>query len=206
MNELIAFLFASAISLWGSLQLGVVNVNVIYASLYNHKRAARMMALGGVLPELLYSAIAFWAVDLLQKDEELFALIKVSAVPLLIVMGLYMFFQKPKAYSEPYSHSGSFFKGLVLALLNPQLITFWFAWILVAYNWINFDEYTVVSPKLGFIIGTAFGAYMMLHTFIWLTVKYKDKVILWIERLKLHKIIGALFVVIAIVLLIDYLR
>jgi len=205
MNELIAFIFASVISLWGSLQLGVVNVNVIYASLYNHKRAARLMALGGVLPELLYSAIAFWGVEFLQKDEELFELIKVSAAPLLIIMGLYMFFQKPKPYTEPFSYSGSFFKGLVLALLNPQLITFWFAWILVAHSWLDFDEYIVISPKIAFIIGTAFGAYVMLLSFIWLTTRYKEKVIKWIERLQLHKIIGALFIVIAIALLVDYL-
>jgi len=204
-NELAAFLFATVISLWGSLQLGVVNVNVIYCTLYNHKGSARMMALGGVLPELLYSGIAFWAVEMLQNDEHLFELIKVSAVPLLIGMGLYLFFQKPKPIDEPFNYKGSFFKGLVLALLNPQLITFWFAWILVAYEFINFDQFTLISPKYTFILGTAFGAFLMLMVFIWLTKKYRSQVIKWIEKLQLHKVIGGIFIAVALVLLYDYL-
>ncbi|MCB9246176.1 MAG: LysE family transporter [Flavobacteriales bacterium] len=205
MNELTAFAFASVISLWGSLQLGVVNVNVIYATLFHHIRSALLMAIGGVLPELLYSWIAFEGVQFLQGNEKLFAILKVSAVPVLIGMGIYMYRQKPRTHSEPYSFSGSFFKGLVLALLNPQLITFWFAWILVAYNWIDFGTYVLISPKWAFIIGTAFGAFLMLLIFIWLASRYKRKVIEWMDKLKLNKIIGMLFILIAVVLLIEYL-
>lgn len=164
-----------------------------------------MMAFGGVLPELIYSGIAFWAVDLLQKDKEIFELIKVSAVPLLIGMGIYLWVQKPKPIDEPFNYKGSLFKGFVLAMLNPQLITFWFAWILVAYEVIDFEQYQLLSPKFTFILGTAFGAYMMLMIFIWLTNKYRTQVIKWMEKLKLHKVLGAIFVVVALALLFDYL-
>lgn len=163
------------------------------------------MAIGGVLPEILYSWIAFEGVELLQNNERLFSILKVSAVPVLVGMGIFMYRQKPKSHSEPYSFSGSFFKGLVLALLNPQLITFWFAWILVAYNWIDFTGDGVITPKWAFIFGTAFGALVTLILFIWLATRYKRKVIEWMDKLKLNKVIGIIFIVVALIILVEYL-
>lgn len=185
------------------------------------------MALGGVLPELIYSAIAFGAVELLADNEQLFTYIKLSAVPILIGMGIYMYRQKTQKseYNEPFSYKGSFFKGFALAMLNPQLITFWFTWILVAYQFIDFHPSSMLSgylsllyqpllkifpawlffssAQLSFIFGTAAGAYLMLRVFIWLTHKYKQKVIQTIERLNLNKIIGLIFIGIALLLLLN---
>lgn len=203
-NELIAFVFASAISLWGSLQLGIVNVSVIYTTLYKGNKSAKLVALGGVLPEIFYSAIAFWAVELLANNEKLYEILQISVVPVLLIMGIVIIFQKPKEYSEPYSYSGSFFRGFVLASVNPQLITFWFAWILVLKGQINMDEGTFISPKLTFVIGTAFGAYLMLRIFIILTEKHKEKVLKWMARLKLNIWVGAIFISIALFILLKY--
>jgi len=54
-------------------------------------------------------------------------------------------------------------------------------------------------------LGTAFGAWLMLMVFIWLTNRYRSQVIKWIERLQLHKVLGVVFVLVALVLLYDYL-
>ena len=54
---LFIFLITAGISFAGSLQLGIVNTEVIKAALYKNKKAAQLTALGGSLPEIIDAVI-----------------------------------------------------------------------------------------------------------------------------------------------------
>ena len=198
MNELQVFLFATGISLYGSLMAGIVNVHVIYTALKGFKKEAIFMSIGGVLPEILYSGIAIVGMEYLQENDSVKQILKLAAVPILFLFGLYFYFSKQKEVEEKdASKSGSFFKGLVLAMLNPQLIVFWFAWLSIAYTIFDFEAYTIVSPKVTFAIGTAVGAFITLRFFIFLTLKFQDRILKWFT-FPINKIIGLILIGLAI--------
>lgn len=200
MNELYAFLFATLISLYGSMMAGLVNVNVVYAALHQSKRHAKWMALGGVLPELLYSAIAIFGVELVKSNEKLFNALKYAVVPILILMGIFFIFKKTKEaeFQEDKSNHRSFWKGVFLALLNPQLITFWFGWLLVSDNFLDFDNYTIISPKITFVLGTAVGAYIMLRIFIFITIRNRERILGWM-KIKVNVLVGSILIILGLI-------
>lgn len=201
MNELVAFWVAFGLSFWGSLQLGIVNLQVIHTTLNHHKRQAIMMAIGGVVPEFIYTIVAIYSVDLIKQNEVLFKWLEYLVVPVLIIMGVYMIFQKPKAELKPVTSTGSFFKGFVLASLNPQLITYWIAWLVVLHNIVIFDKYTFFSPKISFAIGAALGAFAILRIFIFLADRYKSFLNRWL-KIRLNVIIGIVFILAAILVVV----
>ena len=195
MNELLAFLFATVVSLYGSMMAGMVNVNVIYAALHDSKQHAKWMALGGVLPELFYSAVALFGVEMVKTNTRLFEILKFAVVPVLVLLGIYFLFKKEGngGITEHKSQHGSFFKGIILAMLNPQLITFWFGWILIAHNFIDFNQYVLISPRISFVLGTAVGAYIMLRIFIYLTVRNRD-LILKSMKIRINAAVGVILI------------
>ncbi len=174
---------------------GMVNVNVVYSALHQSKRHAKWMALGGVLPELLYSGIAIFGVEMVRTNARLFEILKYAVVPVLILMGVYFLFkkEKEKQLGEVKSQRNSFLKGFVLAMLNPQLITFWFGWLLIANSFMDFQTYTFVSPKLTFVLGTAAGAYIMLRIFIYVTVRNREKILGWM-KFRINTLVGIILI------------
>lgn len=179
---------------------GMVNVNVIYTALHQSKRHAKWMALGGVLPELLYSAIAIFGVKLVKSNQQLFNGLKFVVIPVLIGLGIYYLLKKEAdhAIEADKSKRNSFWKGLFLAMLNPQLITFWFGWLLIADNFLEFEQYTYVSPKLTFVIGTALGAYIMLRIFIYFTVRHREKILGWM-KVKINMVVGGILILLGLI-------
>lgn len=178
---------------------GIVNVNVIYCALHQSKRHAKWMALGGVLPELLYSGIAIFGVEMVRTNHALFDKLKFAVVPIMIAMGIYFLFTKsdPDKIKEDTSKHSAFYKGVVLAMLNPQLITFWFGWLLIAYNFLEFGNYSFISPKITFILGTAVGAYITLRIFIYITVRNRERILNWM-RFPINVLIGWILIGIGI--------
>jgi threonine/homoserine/homoserine lactone efflux protein len=198
-NELLVFLFATGISLYGSLMAGIVNVHVIYTALKGYKKEAIFMSIGGVLPEILYSGIALAGMEYLQENDSVKQILKMAAVPILLFFGLYFYVSRQKEIQEKNAtKSGSFLKGLVLALLNPQLIVFWFAWLSIAYTIFDFEAYTLLSPKVTFTLGTAVGAFITLRLFIFLTIKYHYRIFKWF-KFPINKMIGLILIGLALV-------
>lgn len=193
MNELTAFFVAFGLSFWGSLQLGIINIQVIHTTLHHHRHQAIMIALGGVVPEFIYTMVAIYSVDILSQNEALFSILEYLVVPVLIGMGLFMIFRKKRKEIKPVTFTGSFVKGFVLASLNPQLITYWIAWLLVIHDLINFEVYTVLSPRIAFGIGASAGAFAILRLFILLAERYKTLLNRWM-KVDVNVIIGSIFI------------
>lgn len=179
---------------------GLVNVNVIFTALHTSKSEAKKMALGGVIPEIIYSGIAIFGVDILQKNETIFTWLKFIVVPVLFSMGVIFLLQKPKDFSEDKSKRSSFNKGFFLALLNPQLITFWLGWLIIGVGagYFDLDSYTFISPKITFMLGTAVGAYATLRFFIYITMRNKDKILGWL-KIKVNVLVGMILIALSLV-------
>ena len=94
MNEILAFIMAAAISFWGSLQLGPVNVCVIQTALSQGKRQALIVATGGALPEIFYASLAVWGANIIEQYPIILNLFGWLVITLLLGLGIYYFFIK----------------------------------------------------------------------------------------------------------------
>lgn len=201
--EAILYLVAAAvISYVASLQLGPVNLRVIQSTIQHNKKYALLVGFGGSVPELLYSSIAFYItefIDFKSFDNKWLSLI---TLPVFIFLAVYNFRKKDNTTTKdptalpPANHKG-FIEGFILAMLNPQLITFWL--VIIAFfkskGWL-IDA--TLPQQASFILGTAIGAFVLQLTFIALTSKYKDQIMKKLGK-NFNKIIGGLFLLLAVI-------
>ena len=196
MNELIAFFVAAGLSFWGSLPLGIVNLQVIQTALFGNREHTNKLIIGGVLPELIYSFLAIHAVAYFSKQrwiEDLSILMVVA----FIGLGIYYLVKQHQVPKLHKSASGSFLKGFVLALINPQLIIYWMAMLIFLKPFINLSDGTFFSPEWGFILGTAVGAYLALQMFASLTYRFKDRIAKWLG-IKMDRVFGWVFITLGV--------
>lgn len=128
MDALFIFFITTAASVIGSLQAGLVNTAVLAHTVKRGPVAGRRMALGGSIPEFIYAVVAFhfasWLLEVLGLDARGVALLVGS---ILILLGLYFAFVfKPLFDLDKVNVKATGVrKGILLGLLNPQLIIFW---------------------------------------------------------------------------------
>jgi threonine/homoserine/homoserine lactone efflux protein len=159
---IVSFLLATVISFAGSIQAGPVNLNVAFLSLKGEKRGALLMALGGSLPEMLYSAIAIFFSSIFLQNVRFVKGFELISIPVLLVLGILQLIKKPaKKASEPVKGRKQFLKGLVLGMANPMLIIFWVT-VLVFVQEMNLVHLNGWSDKFGFSLGTSAGAFLLM--------------------------------------------
>lgn len=214
MDFIIAFIVAAVISFWGSLQLGLVNVAVIDTTLTKGGKFALLLAIGGVLPEIPYTLFAIHGAEYLSRLQEHQEKLGIIIGTIMLLLGLYYFFKKSKEIGKEtsttkYAKTGAFSKGLVLAMLNPQLIFFWSGILILletgSFNifdhkdkLINFSADDLISPKWSFAFGAATGALCILIIYIFLARRYRNKISTALST-KLNKLVGLFFILIGIV-------
>jgi threonine/homoserine/homoserine lactone efflux protein len=197
----IVFLLVSFISFVGSLQLGLVNVAVIRTVVYQNFNAALWVALGGCLPEMFYSVLAIFFSNFIESS--FFYYLKILVCPILLTIGIFNLFQKNKGFvvQEKRKHSKSFLLGFGLAMLNPQLIVFWFIILvyLKTFNGLFMDQ---IDHQIAFVLGTSAGAYVLLYVFAYLIHK-NQQWIYFLQKWNFNRITGWIFVFLAILQLIQ---
>ncbi len=201
--EAIIFLLASAIiSYVASLQLGPVNLRVIQSTIEHNKRYALLVGLGGSLPELLYAGIAFYITEFIDFNSFDGKWLSLITLPVFIFLAIYNFRKKDTASNKdpnalpPANHKG-FVEGLILAMLNPQLITFWLV-IIAFFKSEGWLVDATLTQQIFFVAGTAIGAFVLQLTFIALATKYKDQIMKKLGK-NFNKIIGGLFLLLAVI-------
>lgn len=198
MNEAFVFLLTTLISFWGSLQLGPVNVCVIQTAITRSRNQALMIAIGGSIPELFYASLAVWGANVIDRYPFFLEVFGWLVVLMLLGLGIYYFIKKTTV-TQPVSSRGSgFAKGLLLASFNPQLLPFWLGVLVFLKNYIDFESGSLVSPYFAFVLGTAFGAFLLLSLFIKLAIRYRDKLMKILGH-KLDKVVGSLFILLALI-------
>ena len=186
MEYLLAFAIAAVISLWGSLQLGIVNVAVIQTALDRGRTQAYFMAVGGALAEIPYVLIAAvgsrWAHSLQGDQQWIYRILG------LVFIGLGLYFLVRPVVDRPIdrskqlkAHGGSFLKGFGLAILNPQLIIYWSGILFLlesgklGWNDLQLQLELDLAGRWSFAIGAAAGAFAMLSIYIWLSLKFHER-------------------------------
>lgn len=193
------FLVTSAISFVGSLQLGPVNLIVIQSVLKRNLQAGLWIALGGCLPEMIYSTAAVGAGMWLKKNPSIRNILEWSAVPLLLGIGIVIFFipNRLANLEKEHQQSFSFLKGLTIGLLNPQLFPYWLI-MLVQFGMYNELRVQTRLEQLAFVLGTAVGALRLLTGAAYLTYHFRESLLERLEKFNFNRLLGALFVLLAL--------
>lgn len=192
------FLLTALISFAGSLQVGPVNYFVMETGLRQNKTAAVLVAVGGSIPEFIYSVLAITIGMTLQQTPAFFLTFKWVTIVLLTVLATYYFFKKTTLTKQPeISKKGSFLKGFTLGLLNPQLLPFW----LVVYT--SFFTSTGLSitsfpQQLAFILGTGIGAFGLHVCLIYLVQANRERLEKWMVFPYFNRFLSAFFLLLAV--------
>lgn len=128
MDTLFALLIATVASFIGSLQAGLVNTAVLTATLRHGAESGRRTALGGALPEFLYAALAFMGAGQVMAFTASKGITPEHVTGVgLVLLGVYIaFLMKPFHIREgEEGRRGGLARGLLLGLMNPQLLLFW---------------------------------------------------------------------------------
>ncbi len=194
------FLFALATSFFGSMQPGPVNLSVLHSCLNKQYKKALNIAIGGSVPELIYSFLALvFAHKLNAYTVQLQAFASVVAI-LFIVVGGVIYFMKPKqrVLDAKESKSG-FATGFLISIVNPQLILFWIG-IIAAMNLQHFDLVNSgFYSQAAFSIGTGVGAFMLHYLLIVLVKKYSASRTVYLIKSYGNKMIGLMLILMGLV-------
>ena len=132
MNTFSIFLITGFISFLGSIQLGAVNLAVIKTTLDKGLKSAIFIAIGGVLPEFIYSWIALNAAEMSFLKQKI-DLLQWLVVPIFIGIGIFNILRKIQTNVSPKPNkrnANEIMYGFLLALFNFQLLPFWLSIIL----------------------------------------------------------------------------
>ena len=163
---------------------GPVNLSVVRAALDHHRTTAWKIAAGAASAEMLYCMLSVFGVALTEANQRVFFWLKVISVPVLLGMGIYSLFKKPKARTvsqlaregaaaeragevllQRSLPRGSFFLGFGLNVLNPTLFGLYFgtaAW-LRGHGWLS-DEFW---PLATYVLAVGLGGWLLLALMAW---------------------------------------
>jgi threonine/homoserine/homoserine lactone efflux protein len=199
----ISFFLATLISFIGSLQPGLLNMGVLYTGYHRSKTAAIKMAIGGVVPELIYSSIAIFLYLKAAEYTYLKDGLSLLFIPLLFLAGIYLFSKRPKEEALHSLKSNDFKNGFMIGLVNPLLVPFWLIWVqqVVQRGYVKLEN---LGTKIAFVLGTAVGALLLLLMVAFFTVRYKDQLEKTLKG-KINKLLGIICIILAFVELVRLL-
>ena len=161
-----------------------------------------MVAIGGILPEFIYCALAVYATGFLDQSELFLTLFRIAFITIMFTMAIFFWLKKPNTvFIEKESPSLNGFthllKGFSLAAFNPQLLPFWM-FVLIYFNSINLLKVYTTAQKLAFIGGSGVGAFGLLLLLIIVVNKYKSKAVKYVNHPMFIKLLAVLFLGIGI--------
>ena len=163
------FLLTAALSFAGSLQPGPVNMTVLSATLKGGHKAGLYTAVGGSLPEMLYSLLAVLCGSIFLRILDSYPALHFISPALLLFTAFQLWFQQTNTMKNRVNKSG-FRSGLLAGLANPLLIAFW--WLV----WMEYSGIFMphVSVIIAFIIGSMTGAFLLLLLIVRLGSRYQQ--------------------------------
>lgn len=205
-NGFLVFIITALISFFGSIQLGPVNIAVIESVLNKGFKPAVYVAIGGVIPELIYSwmAISTSGISFLKEN---IIFLQWLVVPFFIGVGIFNIFKKTKLSilkKTTKKNSNGIVFGFLLAFFNFQLFPFWLS-IVVFFNSKNLLNQISPMSLFAFITGAAIGALGLLLLIAYLTNQKKDFFANTFQKYNLNAIFGCLFLIVAAVQIINLL-
>ena len=159
------------------------------------------VGIGGSVPEIVYAGLAFLVVEFIKEEKFQGDWMYYITLPVFISLAVYNFIKPPSELTvnseKPApSHGRGFFEGFVLAMLNPQLMTFWLL-VIATLKAQKLILGATFFEKSMFVAGAAAGAFFLQLTFIILAERYKEIIIRKAGK-NFNKIIGGLFLLLAV--------
>ncbi|HNT80612.1 MAG TPA: LysE family transporter [Bacteroidia bacterium] len=161
MEIVLYFLLATFLSFIGSLQPGPVNLFVLRKSMQRHSYWSA--AIGGSIPEILYCGLAVWFSSLIEFIP--LQSLRIFLIIFFVVTAFYLL--KVESSQMDMNDDSSdkkhklFFQSFVLAIFNPLLLVYWIS-MLSYVNLYSLSPVGNISNECSFILGTAFGAFLLL--------------------------------------------
>ncbi len=209
---MLIFLITFFISFVGSIHPGPLNLSVIQTTLQKGIYPALLLALGGVIPEIIYGYLAVEGVMIFEKNPIVFNVMQWAVVPILLFLGIQQIIasRKPKQVVKlPMEASSKItqaaLKGFLLSITNPQLLPYWIV-ILINYQNYNFLRIAELLDKLYFVLGTSVGAFALNYLYAHIAHRQKERIFKHINESLFEQIIGWTFVVMGLLQLIKLVR
>lgn len=202
-SPLTAFAIGWIASFLGTLPFGPINLSVVNTTIKKSFKAGLGVALAAALIEIIQSFIAIHCSMVITHFLSESPFIKVLAIGLFIVLGLFFFFKKnknQKVSTSKKKSDNSFIQGLAIALFNPQAIPFWI-FVLTYLETSRMIHLSIQGEELQsvifFLIGVSIGKLCALILFGLLSkvISKKSTRI----TLMMNKIIGSILLVIGLV-------
>ena len=198
---MLIFIITFIISFLGSIHPGPLNLSVIQITLRKNMILGLLMALGGIIPEIIYGYLAVEGVTIFEKYPLIFQAMKWAVVPILLIMGYLELTKKKKnktindyAFEEITSEKWqTISKGFFLSLFNPQLLPFWIV-ILVNYQNYNLLKINELTDKIWFILGTSLGAFTLNYVYAHVANIKREQIFGLLNQNRFEQIIGWTFV------------
>jgi threonine/homoserine/homoserine lactone efflux protein len=194
---MLIFLITFLISFVGSIHPGPLNLSVIQTTLQKSLSAALLMALGGVIPEIIYGYLAVEGVMIFEKYPIVFKVMQWAVVPILMFLGIQQIIASRQTKKEitqtDLTPSKSTSKGFFLSLFNPQLLPYWIV-ILINYQNYEFLRIMDLSDKMLFVLGTSTGAFALNYVYAYIAYIQREKIFKYLNQNRFEQIIGWTFV------------
>ena len=204
MDYLIYAFTGFAASTLGALPPGAVNLSVVYTTLNRGAKFTIPIILAAAVGEIVLSFFALHCTMTVEEYIEQNIYVQYLIAGLLIVAGLFLFFQKTKVKKpDQLKRNNGFLKGLLLAILNPPVLVYW----LVAFAFISSNglmvNMSLIELTLIFFAGVFVGKIFTL----WLYLQLSKRIAAKASHLtqKLNKWIAILLVVLGVIQLVKLL-
>lgn len=206
-KTIIIFLVTAGISFTGSLQIGPLSLTVVQTVLKRHLKAGLLVALGGCIPEFIYATAAVRVGMWLEKNPEIWRMMEWASIPILILIGVMLLRtsnQPIKVKALDKAHS-DVLKGFTLAMLNPQLFPYWL-FILVQFQ--GYKQLNIEQPaeQIAYAAGASLGAACLLSGVAYFTNRYREKLLNKLGKINLNKVLGGIFILLALIQLFKLMR
>jgi threonine/homoserine/homoserine lactone efflux protein len=207
---LLIFVVTFNISFLGSVHPGPLNLSVIQTTLQKNITNALFVAIGGVIPEIIYGLMAIEGVLFFEKNPAIFQIMQWAVVPILLILGIMNLLKKSKKSDnkaienfkaidliDKYHLFAEIPKGFILSIFNPQLCPFWTV-ILINYQNYNYLKINELSNKIAFVLGASIGAFALNYLYARIAESKKDLIFGYINIQKVDIILGITFIGMAI--------
>jgi threonine/homoserine/homoserine lactone efflux protein len=196
------FLLTFFISFVGSIHPGPLNLSVIQVTLKKGLGIGLLVALGGVIPEIIYGYLAVEGVMIFEKYPTVFSIMQWAVVPILLVLGYLQInsskTNKTEIKNAESNHINSVSKGFFLSLFNPQLLPYW---IVILVNYQNYEllKINTLTDKLFFVLGTSTGAFALNYVYAYIAYKQRERIFKYLNQNHFEQIIGWTFIVMGLI-------